>query len=166
MNIILIGMRGSGKTTIAKLLAKKLHKEFYDLDALVAEKENMPIAKIVYAQGWDYFRNKESEIAEEISQKANAVIATGGGIILRKKNIDALKRNGKFIFLQASVTNLVKRIGTDSNRPRLTKEKTMHEELKKLWEERKMVYQKVADDIVETDHKSLQDIVKEILKLL
>ena len=166
MNIILIGMRGSGKTTIAKLLAEKLHKEFYDLDVLLAEKENMPIAEVIKRHGWKYFRDKESKIAEEISKKMDAVISTGGGVILRKKNIDALKKNGKFVFLQTSVESMVKRIGDASGRPLLTKEKTLKNEIKKIWNERKLLYLQAADRTIETDNKTIQKIANEIIKQL
>src|SRR5258708_33419605 len=98
MNIILIGMRGSGKSTIAKKLAKKLDKQFYDMDTLLEKKVGMTLPEFVATNSWEVFRNKESEIAKEISAVTNAVIATGGGVIVRQKNIDTLKKNGVFIF--------------------------------------------------------------------
>src|SRR5947209_804954 len=98
MNIILIGMRGSGKSTIAKKLAKKLDKSFYDMDTILSKKVGMTLPDYVKQFGWESFRDKESKIALDVSQLTNAVIATGGGIILREENINALKKNGKFVF--------------------------------------------------------------------
>jgi len=166
MNIVLIGMRGSGKTTVGKLLSKKLNKTFYDLDRLLAEKESQPIAEIVKTHGWEYFRDKESEIAEEISQKTNAVIATGGGLILRQKNIDALAAHGKFIFLKASIPSIFRRISKDKNRPSLTEKKSFTEELEDVWNNRKEIYKQTADIIIETDNKAIKQIVDEIIKQL
>jgi shikimate kinase len=162
MNIVLTGMRGSGKTTVAKLLAKKLHLSFYDLDILLTEKEKMPISDVVKLHGWDYFRDKESEIAEKVSQKTNAVIATGGGVILRKQNIAALKKNGTFVFLKTSVDEMIKRIGFDKNRPPLTIHKTLKEELEEVWRKRKDLYEKTADITIETDNKTVAQIVEAI----
>src|SRR5579859_7838092 len=154
MNIVLIGMRGSGKTTVAKLLAEKLHKSFYDFDARLEETEKMPIAMVVKKHGWEYFRDKESEIVQEISEQTDAVISTGGGVILRKNNIDALSKNGIFVFLKTTVATMIKRIEENSNRPPLTKEKTLEEELDKILNERKPIYEQTANIIIKTDRKS------------
>lgn len=166
MNIILIGMRGSGKTTIGKLLSEKLNKTFYDLDTLLALKENMPISKIVEKQGWDYFRDQESEIVEKIFQETNAVISTGGGVILRQKNIAALGKNGTFIFLKASVSEITKRINKGKNRPSLTGKKSFIEELEDIWNERKQLYNQTANIIIETDNKTFDEITHEIMQQL
>jgi len=162
MNIILIGMRGSGKTTVAKNLAKKLDKTFYDLDSLLAEKEQMPISEVVNKHGWDYFRDRESEIVKRISVQKNAVISTGGGVILRKKNIDELNKNGKFIFLKTSIETMVKRINGNKNRPALTTQKTLKEEIEEVWNNRKGLYEQTADFTIETDNKTIEEIVNEI----
>ncbi len=166
MNIVLIGMRGSGKTTIAKQLAEKLHKSFYDLDMLLAEKEKMTIAEIVHIHGWEYFREKESKITENISHQTNAVISTGGGVILHKKNIDALKKNAIFILLKTSVEAMIKRIGNDTNRPALTNKKSLKEELEEVWKERKPIYETIANHSIETDGKTVKQITEEIIKQL
>jgi shikimate kinase len=166
MNIVLIGMRGSGKTSVGKLLAERLLKSFYDLDTILAAKEKMPITEVIAKHGWEYFRDKESEIAEGISGPANAVISTGGGVILREKNILALQKNGKFVYLKTSIDTMLKRIGESSGRPPLTNQPTITDEIKQVLFEREPLYQKIANITVETDNKSIQDVVNEIMKQL
>ena len=164
MNIILIGMRGSGKTTVGKLLSERLLMPFYDLDSIMAAKEGMPIAEVVAKKGWDYFRDKESEITEAISGPANAIISTGGGVILREKNIIALQKHGKFVYLKTSIDMMIKRIGEGSGRPPLTAQQTVTDEIKQVLFEREPLYQKIANITVETDTKTIQEVVNEIMK--
>ena len=166
MNIILIGMRGSGKTTVGKLLSERLLMPFYDLDSIMAAKEGIPIAEVIQKKGWEYFRDKESEITEAISGPANAVISTGGGVILRQKNIEALQKNGKFVYLKTSIEIMVKRIGENSGRPPLTVQPTVSDEIKQVLFEREPLYQKIANITVETDTKAIQEVVNEIMKQL
>ena len=166
MNIVLIGMRGSGKSTVAKLLAKKLAKHFYDMDSLLVKKVGMALPEFVNKYDWELFRDKESEIADEISSMADAVIATGGGVILRQKNVDALKKNGTFVFLKTSVEQMLKRIGNAKNRPSLTSKKSLKEEIEQVWKERKSLYEQAADVTIDTDNKTLDEIIEEIIKKL
>ena len=98
-NIVLIGMPGSGKTTVARLLAKRLGKRGEDIDSLVAKKAGMSIKEIVEKFGWDHFRDLESDMVREVSEQNGAVISTGGGIITRSENIETVKKNGLCIFL-------------------------------------------------------------------
>jgi shikimate kinase len=164
MNIVLIGMRGSGKTTVGKLLAERLLKPFYDLDSILAAKEGMPIAEVIQKNGWEYFRDKESEITEGISGPANAVISTGGGVILREKNILALKKNGIFIYLKTTIETMLQRIGENTTRPPLTNQPVINDEIKQVLFEREPLYQKIANITIETDNKTVQEIVNEIMK--
>ncbi|MBU0999788.1 3-phosphoshikimate 1-carboxyvinyltransferase [Patescibacteria group bacterium] len=150
-NIVLIGMRGSGKTTIAKLLAAKLNKQYLELDEMIVEKAGLTIEKIVEKHGWEYFRKKESQIVQEISSTNGKIISTGGGVILKAANVDALKRNGILIFLNASLKTLVKRMGNNLHRPALTSRKTLKEEIEKVLKQRTKLYEKAADKIIDTD---------------
>src|SRR6185369_9382539 len=149
-NIVLIGMRGSGKSTIGKLLAQKLEKDFIDLDSLLEQKIGMPVAEIVAKHGWDYFRDYETKIVHAVANVTDTVIATGGGFVLRKNNIDALKQNGIFVFLKAPTTTLIERIGDDANRAPLTDKKTKEEEMEEVWKQRKDLYEQTADIIIDT----------------
>src|SRR3989344_836358 len=93
-NIVLIGMRGSGKTTIAKLLSQKLNRDYLELDELMVKRIGMNIPEIIEEYGWDFFRDQESEIAKKISSYEDKIISTGGGIVTRSKNIKAIRKNG------------------------------------------------------------------------
>jgi 3-phosphoshikimate 1-carboxyvinyltransferase len=162
-NIVLIGMRGSGKTTIAKLVAEKLHKDFIDLDSMLVEKVGLPVAQIVEKHGWDFFREKESEVVKEITDKTNTVISTGGGVILRKENVDALKENGTFVFLDASIQTLLARIGDDVNRAPLTDKLTKKEEMEEVWKQREGLYKQTANIMINTDDISEEQTAEAII---
>ena len=164
MNIVLIGMRGAGKTTVAKKVAEKLSRPFIEMDDLIVEKEQMKIPEIVEKHGWDYFRDLESEVASEVATKENVVISAGGGIVTRPENILALKKNGVIVFLQVSVDELLKRIGDDPNRPYLAGKKTVREDMEEVSEERKNLYLSSADEIVDTNNKSVDDVVIDALE--
>jgi 3-phosphoshikimate 1-carboxyvinyltransferase len=162
-NIVLIGMRGSGKTTVAKLLSRELNREYLELDEILVEKTGMSIPAMLEKHGWDYFRDQESAITEEVSLLENKIISTGGGVVTRSKNIKALKKNGVLILLNASVDVLLDRIGDDSDRPSLTKKKTIKEEIKEILKQRRILYEEAANQIINTDKFSPDEIVNQIL---
>lgn len=167
-NLVLIGMRGSGKTTIARRLSKALGREYVDLDALVEKKAGKSIPEIVREHGWDYFRDLETAMVKEYSARDGAVISTGGGIVTRRENIEAIKRNGLCVYLQAPVSVLVNRITEDdAHRPALVKGASLQEEMEKLFEERKELYRAAADETI-TDNGDItpDDEVEEILSRL
>jgi shikimate kinase len=166
MNIILIGMRGSGKTTVAKKLGKKLSIPFYDTDKMIEDNVGIPLSDFIKKYGWEEFRDQESKIIEDLTSVTNSVISTGGGVVLRKKNIQILRRNGTFIFLQTSIDSMLQRIELSKDRPALTNKKTVKEELVEVWNERKELYNKNADMIIITDNKTIEEIAKEIIKQL
>ncbi|MDO8481481.1 MAG: 3-phosphoshikimate 1-carboxyvinyltransferase [bacterium] len=149
-NIVLIGMRGGGKTTVGRLLADILKREFVELDELIEKRVGMNIPAIVEKHGWEYFRDIESEIAQDVSAKHGAVISTGGGVIIRPENIAVLKENGFLIFLSTPVDILASRIEHDLNRPALTDAPSPEEEIKTVLAERKKLYEAVADLVIKT----------------
>ncbi len=166
-NIVLIGMRGSGKTTVAKMLSKKLGWDFLELDEEIAKKAGIPIADMVATHGWDYFRDRESEIVESAAAKDTSVISTGGGVVMRDKNIIALKRKGICIFLNASLSTLFTHVGGEGSKlPRLTGKRSMHDEMEEIFNMRQPVYEKAADETIDTEKLSLDDVVEEIVKRL
>lgn len=162
-NIVLIGMRGSGKTTIAKLLAQKLQRDYLELDELIVAKNGMSIPEIVEKHGWNYFRDQESSVVEEVSSRGDTIISTGGGVVMRPQNIEALKKNGVLVFLSASVAVLSDRIGDDPNRPALTKNKSQKAELGEVLQQRKKLYEDAADIIVSTDTLCQEDVADRII---
>lgn len=158
-------MRGSGKTTLGQRLAEKLGKHFIDLDHEIEKHEKMPISEIIKTRDWPYFRKIEQKICANISKMDNLVIATGGGIILNKKNIQNLKKNGIIFFIQCDIEILKKRLEKSNKRPSLKKGKNFLEELNEIWEERENFYLSSADFIIENNDNINKNIKKIISKL-
>lgn len=165
-NIVLIGMRGSGKTTIAKLLSRRLERESIDIDKLIRQKLNLTVPEIVSKYGWEFFRKKESEITREISALNNIIISTGGGVILNPLNIKSLKENGVVVYLSAAPEILFERIGIDKNRPALLDKKNPLEELKEIFKQRKNLYESAADYKIDTDGLNLKQITEKIISII
>ena len=153
-NIVLIGMPSCGKTTIGKLIAQKLGREFIDTDQLIIENSKMQIAEIFSKFGEDYFRDLESSAIEQASLKSGVVIATGGGAVLKEKNVNLLKQNGKVFFIDRGIENLL----STNDRPL----SSSREKLEKLFNCRYAIYQKLADAVV-NGNESLQEVVNNIL---
>ncbi|MFC1647719.1 shikimate kinase [Patescibacteria group bacterium] len=141
----LTGMRGSGKSSIGREIAKILNYDFVDSDEEIEQQENSEISQIVKEKSWFYFRKKEKYVIRRLAKKRQTVIATGGGVILDNENVKALKKHGKIVFLNAPIEVLEKRIKNDENRPPLTKQKSLKEELEELWAKRKEKYLASAD---------------------
>jgi shikimate kinase len=165
MNIVLIGMRGSGKTTIGKLLAKRLGKQYIEMDELIVERLGLSIPEIVDTYGWQKFRDTEAEITFEVGGVDNVVNATGGGVVTRDENIRELKKKGKLIWLKANTNTLLNRIGNSQSRPSLTG-KSSREDMEVVMADRSPIYQRAADFIVDTEDKRPEEIVDTIVKLL
>ncbi len=164
MNIVLIGLRGSGKTTIGKLLAKRLGKQFIEMDELIVQRLRQSIPEIVNRYGWQKFRDAEEEITREVAGLDNVVNATGGGVVTREENIRELKKKGKLVWLKANTDTLLSRIGNDQSRPSLTG-KSPREDMEAVLAERSPIYQRVADFIVDTEGKMPEEIAEAIAKL-
>ncbi len=162
MNIVLIGMRGAGKTTVGKMLAGRLKKEFIEMDELVAKKAGMTIPQIVKKHGWEYFRDLESEITKEVAKKDNIIIATGGGVVMRSENVRALKQHGRLFWLTVSVDTLLKRIKNDENRPSLSG-KSRQEDMEETQKQRQKLYQEAADVIIDTENVAPEKVMEEII---
>ena len=163
MNIVLIGYRGTGKSSVARILNKKLNLPVFNMDKEIIKKAGMPIPQIVEKFGWDRFRNMESEIAEQVSNLDNCIIDTGGGVILRGKNIGNLRENGKIFWLRADITTIVKRIKHGTHRPSLIKGKSFVDEIEEILVQRREKYKKAADYIIDTSKLSPSDIAKKIV---
>lgn len=158
-NIVLIGMRGSGKTTVARLLAKKLNRKYLELDAMLVEKAGMSISEIVEKYGWDHFRQLESQLVKEVSFLDSVIISTGGGVVTKDENISALKKNGQLIFLQAPSSILKERLMAHHDLPALTDKNDPIKELDNVLKERLPLYKKAADAIIDTSGLNVDDVV-------
>jgi shikimate dehydrogenase len=155
-NVILVGMPGSGKTTIGKALAEKLNKEFIDTDQEIERRENRTIPEIFASSGEEYFRKVESQVLKDVGKLAGKIISTGGGVIKNRDNYFPLMQNGKIFWIDRKVESLV----TDG-RP-LSKDL---ETVKKLYLERKDNYAFFADAVIKND-TAVEDAVKGVIDLL
>ncbi|MDE0146281.1 MAG: shikimate kinase [Nitrospira sp.] len=165
MNLALIGYRGTGKSTVAELLATRLGWKAVSTDAQIVEKAQMKIPDIVARNGWDHFRNLETEVCLALKNQDRLVIDTGGGLILRPENVEALKPNSLIFWLTATVSTITLRISDDTQRPALTAGKTFVEEIQEVLTERTPKYQAAADHTIATDDLSPEEITNQILTI-
>ncbi len=146
-NIVLIGISGSGKTGMGKRLAHRLSREFIDLDSLIEEREGSGIPEIFAARGEAGFRLAETEAIKAISGSKDAIIACGGGAVLKEINMELLSQNGIVVFMDRRVKDILRRVNLES-RPLLNK---APEKLYKLHRERLPLYERYADFRVRCD---------------
>jgi len=163
MNIVLIGYRGTGKSSVGEVLAARLERELVSTDKEIVRRTGRSVPEIVAQQGWEHFRDLESQVCHDLADRDQLVIDTGGGAILRQKNVEALKRKGKLFWLTASVESIAARIGSDTQRPSLTGIKSFTEEIEDVLRERAPKYQAAADHVIPTDNRSIDHVAKTIL---
>ena len=151
-NIYLTGPRACGKTTIGKMLAEYLHRSFADTDQVFEKKYAQTIAECVKNEGWDVFRNREAAILRELAGKGGAVIACGGGIVLREENRNILAR-GLTVYFDVDPEELAKRLENDpleAQRPSLTG-KSIVEEVRDVLKRRDPMYRESAHVVLKPD---------------
>ncbi len=164
MNIVLIGYRGTGKSTVGKVLAARLGRALVSTDQEIVKRAGRSIPEIVKAHGWEHFRDLESDVCRDVAGRDNLVIDTGGGAILRQQNVDVLRQNGMLFWLTASVDTISRRIGGDTQRPSLTGTKSFVEEIQDVLRERTPKYQAAADHILPTDGQPINQLVEQIIR--
>jgi shikimate kinase len=169
MNIVLIGYRGSGKSSIGKRLAAKLGMDFVDTDPLIVERAGRTIRDIFQAEGEAGFRRREADVIAEVAARQNVVIAAGGGAILKAANVAALKRGGKVVWLKATPEVLYQHIQADAataaTRPNLTAAGGL-EEVKKVLDARTPLYQAAADVSLEVTHLGIDEAAARLAGML
>ncbi|MBS3058438.1 MAG: shikimate kinase [Candidatus Diapherotrites archaeon] len=162
MNFFLIGYRGTGKTTLGKIVAEKLGRQFVDLDDLIMEMQGKKIPEIFAKEGEAAFRNYETQALKQACGQDNQIIACGGGIIIKEENIRLLKENGTVCLLKASEEKIFERIHGDKNRPALTN-KNAFDEIKHVLEQRKANYELAKDFEIDTSIESVQESAERIV---
>lgn len=166
--IFLIGYRGTGKSTVARLLADRLGWSWVDADEVVEQQAGQSIREIFAAEGEAGFRRRESAVLVELCQRTNHVVATGGGVILDPANRERLRNAGHVVWLTAEPDTLLRRIEADrttaARRPNLTV--GGRTEIEQLLRVREPLYRDCAETVVATDHHSPDEIVAAILKSL
>lgn len=166
MNIVLVGYRGTGKSTVGKVLAARLGRPVVSTDAEVVRRAGQTVPEIVAQHGWEHFRDLESTVCQDFSGRDGLIIDTGGGAILRPQNVECLKKTGTIFWLTASVSSIASRIGSDTQRPSLTGTKSFIEEIEEVLAVRSPKYQEAADHIIPTDGRSINQIVDTILSCM
>ena len=166
MNIVLIGPRGSGKSAVGVALAQLLGRPVASTDAEIQRRAGCTITDYVARNGWDAFRDLESEVVRELAAGPERIVDTGGGIVLRQTNVDALRANGRVFWLQAPVAVLAARIQDDTNRPSLTGSKSFVEEIGEVIEARAPLYTAAAHHVIDTADRTPEAIASEIVSLL
>lgn len=167
-NYFLVGLRGSGKSTLGRRLAQDLGLAFVDTDEQVVAAAGMSIAQLVAAQGWEAFRDLESDVLRQVAQGQGQVVATGGGIILRPQNREVLRGRGAVFYLMASIPALLARLTADPlahQRPALpgSENAALADELRQALADREHLYLEVAHMLLGAD-KPLEELAAEILE--
>lgn len=156
---------GSGKTTIGRQLAKQLNLHFFDCDHEIENRTGANIPLIFELEGEQGFRKRETAMLDELTQKKNIVLATGGGAVLAAENRNMIRQRGHVIYLQASMEQLWERTRLDKNRPLLQTENPK-EKITTLLEQRDPFYREVADTIIDTTNNNLKTTLKQIQAVL
>jgi shikimate kinase len=153
-NVFLVGLMGAGKTSVGRLLARRLGKTFYDCDHEIERATGVRIPVIFEIEGEAGFRERERRMLAELAHRPNIVLATGGGAVLSPENRAVLKANGTVIYLCATPSDLWQRTRHDKNRPLLQTDKPL-EKLMALYRQRDPLYREVANVVVDTGSQSL-----------
>lgn len=164
--IFLIGFMGTGKTAVGQVLAAEIGYALRDLDDVIVAREGRTIPEIFAAEGEAYFRQVEGEVLAELAERPQTVITTGGGAVLAAANRERMAARGVTVCLQATVDEIVRRVGDDPNRPLLRSEQDgLRERVERLLHERDGLYD-FADLHVDTTGKDVSGITAEIVRHL
>ncbi len=166
MNVVLIGYRCAGKSTVGRAVADKLHAEFIDCDDFIEAKTHLSIREIFELCGESYFRTLEAEAIAELTRLDGRILATGGGAILRYKNIQTFKRNGLVFYLDIGADVAYERIRKDAQtaarRPSLTG-KDLLTEIREQVAMRRPYYLNAADYTIQADERPVEEVVGEVV---
>jgi shikimate kinase len=165
-NLVLIGYRATGKTTVGLLLARKLGRDFVDLDAALEQEMGRAITDLVAEHGWPEFRRREKEIVARYGLPLGRVLATGGGVVLDPENVRILRENGVVVWLQAGPGLIRERLSRDrvqeDQRPSLTGSGTL-DEVEEVLRTREPLYKAAAHIIIDTAGQSAEQVAEMVL---
>jgi shikimate kinase len=162
-NIFLVGLMGAGKTTVGRMLAKRLNLAFGDSDREIENRTGVVVPTIFEIEGEEGFRRRETKVIADMTARRDSVLATGGGAVLRQENRDNLKANGFVIYLNAPPHVLWERTRHDKNRPLLRVDDPLRK-LQELFFVRDPIYREVADLVVDDGKGNAQAIVQMLAK--
>jgi shikimate kinase len=161
-NLILVGMMGSGKTTMGRALARHLGKTFVDSDEEIIKRTGVTVPHIFDIEGEAGFRQREAAAIGDLVRRDNMVLATGGGAVLAEQNRAMLQQNGIVIYLKANVHDLWQRTRHDRNRP-LLQTADPHAKLAELFQLRDPLYQQASDIVVQSGRQSVHVLMQHLL---
>ena len=163
MNIALIGFMGTGKTSVGRRVAERLGYKFVDLDEVIVDLAGQEIPAIFAEQGEEYFRDLETKAVRQVVQTDKQVIATGGGVVLRSKNIKQLKAGGKVVLLKASPEAIYQRTKNDDHRPLLEVEDP-RAEIRRLLDKRRSAYDCTPHQI-DTTELTIEAVADKVIEI-
>jgi shikimate kinase len=162
-NIFLIGFMGTGKSTIAKALQKRLDMNLVEMDARIVEEQGMSINDIFARFGEEHFRDIESQLILTIGDEGNTIVSCGGGVVVRPQNTEYMKKSGRVVYLKSLPETIFERVRYSTDRPILNGHMNV-EYIAGLMEKRRPLYEGAADITIETDGKRVEAIAEEIMK--
>ena len=162
-NIMLIGFMGTGKSTVASCLCREYGMEIVEMDELIAKRAGMSISDIFAQYGEEYFRDLETNLVLELQSQSNQVVSCGGGVVLRERNVEEMKKGGSIVLLTAEPEMILERVKDDDNRPLLRGNKNVAF-ISDMMEKRRPKYEAAADVVIHTDGKEVQEICREIME--
>ena len=165
MNLVLIGYRGTGKSTVGRLVAEQLNFNRVETDAEITRQAGLSIPEIVRQHSWEYFRDLESRVVAEVCALDNTVIDCGGGVVTRPGNVEALKKSGIVFLLKADIRDIVRRISRSTHRPSLTGDKSITAEVEEVLREREPLYLAAADYSIDTSEESPRTAGEKITRI-
>lgn len=160
-NLFLVGLMGSGKSTLGRLLAKRLNKAFYDADIELERKLGVTIPVIFEIEGEPGFRDREAAVLADLVLRSNIVLATGGGAVIQPPNRERLKQNGTVLYLHATPATLWERTRRNKNRPLLNTPDPLGR-LTEMYETRDAMYRETADLVVESDREQVNRLAQRL----
>lgn len=163
-HLVLVGFMGTGKTAIGKRVARSLSLPFIDTDQKIEEQAGKTIPQIFAEEGETGFRHRESTMIRSVVEGPTAVIATGGGALLRRENLENLRKRGLLICLTAQPEVILERVKRNLNRPLLANTNNLLQRITELLEARRSAYAQ-ADFIIDTSHRNIEEIVQEVIQI-
>lgn len=164
-SVFLVGLMGAGKTTVGRMLAKRLRLEFVDADHEIEARTGVPIPTIFEIEGEPGFRKRESQVIDDLTQQPALVLATGGGAVMDPVNRQHLRERGKVVYLFAAPEVLYERTRTDRSRPLLQVDDRLAK-LQQLYALRDPLYREVAHHVIEVGQTQAAQVVRRILQAL
>jgi shikimate kinase len=164
MNLVLVGYRGTGKSSVASLLGERLVRPVVSFDERLVMRAGRSIPEFVAEHGWPAFRDLEEELCAEHARQDGLVLDCGGGIVERPANVQALRANGRVVWLRAEIPTIAERIRRGTERPSLTGTGSFIDEVAEVLGRRTPLYRAAADLEVVTDARAVTEIAGEVIE--